>query len=532
MNHEAGGKRGEGNFPPTAIDLTNTRRLVAEVVSTSPVIVEQVPLDQIKVRIRLRTPKESKVADIAESIKTIGLLNPITIDQDNYIVCGYHRYLAHKLLKAECIDAIRKDFSPIYFEMSEIDENIKRNDIKSYIEFSEHLKRREELLIELGLRKKSGYNKKEDGKLTTNEVAEELDMTNRLYRIKRQIAEKMIEEVRDELRDTQFAEVLMDMVKLSQQTPDIQRKISALLITGKYSTFKRAMVEGSNEVVRRTKDYKIDFNMKERFGIPHSIANFKKANTELQNLCNLVSKDPEVEWVKRDGVHFGETQIPVYQMAADHAEFLINYYVPEGGLVLDQFMGRATNCFASLCSGRRFIGYDVEKKNIDKTNEVINEYLPDFSDRVQLFHSDGIALEELKDKSDYLDACCCDPPYIAQNERYTTDERDLSNMNYKQYIEKMEQNFVELFRLIKKSNFEKKEFYPVIFKVGTGRRGKHGICDMSAEFQYLAKSTGFVVWDLFYNQLNTPWGSVNWERNYLNRYVQKSHESNLVFCRF
>ena len=222
-------------------------------------------------------------------------------------------------------------------------------------------------------------------------------MTNRLYRIKRQSAEKMIEEVRDQLRDTQFAEVLMDMVKLSQQTPDIQRKISALLITGKYSTFKRAMVEGSNEVVRRTKDYKIDFNMKERFGIPHSIANFKKAHTELQNLCNLVSKDPEVEWVKRDGVHFGETQIPVYQMAADHAEFLINYYVPEGGLVLDQFMGRATNCFASLCSGRRFIGYDVEKKNIDKTNEVINEYLPDFSDRVQLFHSDGIALEELKD---------------------------------------------------------------------------------------------------------------------------------------
>ena len=148
--------------------------------------------------------------------------------------------------------------------------------------------------------------------------------------------------------------------------------------------------------------------MKERFGIPHSIANFKKANSELQNLCNLVSKDPDVEWVKRDGVHFGETQIPVYQMAADHAEFLINYYVPEGGLVLDQFMGRATNCFASLCSGRKFIGYDVEKKNIDKTNEVINEYLPDFSDRVQLFHSDGISLEELKDKSDYLDAVCCD----------------------------------------------------------------------------------------------------------------------------
>ena len=117
-------------------------------------------------------------------------------------------------------------------------------------------------------------------------------MSNRLFRMKRQIAENMIEEVRDELRDTKFADVLMDMVKLSQQTPDVQRKISALLITGKYSTFKRAMVEGNIEIIKRTKDYKIDFDMKERFGIPHSIIRFTKANIELQGLCNLVFKRP------------------------------------------------------------------------------------------------------------------------------------------------------------------------------------------------------------------------------------------------
>ena len=95
--------------------------------------------------------------------------------------------------------------------------------------------------------------------------------------------------------------------------------------------------------------------MKERFGIPHSIANFKKANTELQNLCNLVSKDPDVEWVKRDGIQFGASQIPVYQMAADHAEFLINYYVPEGGLVLDQFMGRSTVCLLIAVAGNSLV---------------------------------------------------------------------------------------------------------------------------------------------------------------------------------
>ena len=497
---------------------------------TTELVVEEVATSEIKIRLRLRSPREENVEELAESISTLGLLNPITIDNENYLICGYHRLQAFQLLGIEKIPCIRKDFSRIYCELGEIAENLTRANL-CRISSAEHMVRREELYAELGLRVQSGRGKKNENMVTTKDIAELCGTSNRVYRLRRQ-PYNIVEEVRDELRETKFAYNLMDMVKLSQQPEDAQRRISTLLLTGKYSTFKRALVEGSTEVSRKEKGYRIDFNMKERFGIPHSIANFKKANTELQNLCNLVSKDPDVEWVKRDGIQFGASQIPVYQMAADHAEFLINYYVPEGGLVLDQFMGRSTVCFASLCSGRKFIGYDVEKKNIDKTNEVIKEYLPDFSDRVQLFHSDGIALKELKDKSDYLDAVCCDPPYIAQNERYTDDERDLSNMNYKQYIEKMEQNFHELYRLIKKSNFEKKEFYPVIFKVGTGRRGEQGICDMSAEFQYLAKSTGFVVWDIFYNQLNTPWGSVNWERNYVNRYVQKSHESNLVFCRF
>ena len=182
--------------------------------------------------------------------------------------------------------------------------------------------------------------------------------------------------------------------------------------------------------------------------------------------------------------------------------------------------------------GRRFIGYDVEKKNVDRTKQVILEHFDGYEDRYQIFHSDGVVLEELKDKSEYLDAVVTDPPYIMNNERYTNDERDISNMNYENYMDRIKLNFEQLHRLIKTSDFEKKEFYPVIFKVGTGRRGTKGIIDMSAEFQVVAKSVGFVVWDIFYNQLHSPWGAVNWERNYINKYVQKNHETNLVFCKF
>jgi len=72
----------------------------------------------------------------------------------------------------------------------------------------------------------------------------------------------------------------------------------------------------------------------------------------------------------------------------------------------------------------------------------------------------------------------------------------------------------------------------VIFKVGTGRNGREGIVDMDADFQAAAKEVGFVLWDKIFNQLTSPWGAVNWERNYLNRYVQKNYETNLIFCKF
>ena len=99
-------------------------------------------------------------------------------------------------------------------------------------------------------------------------------------------------------------------------------------------------------------------------------------------------------------------------------------------------------------------------------------------------------------------------------------------------MERMQEHFIRLHRLIKTSNFEKKEFYPVITKVGTGRRNTGGIIDMDLEFQLAAKKAGFTLWDKVFNELHSPWGSVNWERNYLNKYVQKNYETNLIFVKF
>lgn len=501
--------------------------------STQPVVVKRVRTNDIRMRFRLREPKESRVKEIADSIKQIGLMNPLTVDKDGYLIAGYHRLAAVKELGEEEVDVIVKDTSKINSELMEIDENLKRIEL-NWIEKAEHIVRREELLEDLGLRMKRGGNQYSTGLITTSSLAEQIGVSNRVYRLWRQPAE-IEQEVRDELRSTTFAENLKDMVLLSQQEREVQLKISRLLISGKCQTFNRAFVQANLKEARSKNDYKIDFDMKERWGVPHSIMNFKKANVELQNVCDLVSKDPELEWDKRsEGIFFGTSRIPVYGMAADHAEFLVTYYTPEDGLILDNFMGRGTNVLASLWHGRRVIGYDVHKPNVDKIEEVIKERFKDVDGRYQLFHSDGAALEELKDKSEYLDGVISDPPYVTYDaaEVYSTDDRDLSHMNNEMFMEKIRQNFKELHRLIKTSSFEDKIFYPVIFKVGSGRQGKNGIIDMDADFQSAAKEAGFVLWDKVFNQLKTPFGSTNWERNYINKYVQKNYEVNLVFCKF
>ena len=491
----------------------------------------EVPIGDVRMRFRLRTPKESKIAEIASSIEQLGLLNPITITPHKYLIAGFHRLHACKMLKHETIPAVVKDTTKVYGELMEIDENLKRNEL-NHIEIAEHMVRREELLEELGIRMKKGGNQYTGGNMvTTNELAEEIGLTNRVYRLKRQPA-SINEEARDLLRDTKWAENLMDMVKLSQQDQDLQLKIAHALCSEKYATFKRALVDTSLQDYNKTRTRVVDFDFKERWGIPQTIMQFKKADVELQAVCNKVSKDPELDWTKRDGIHFGTSRIPVYQMAADHAEFLVTYYTPPEGIILDNFMGRGTIGLASLWHGRKFIGYDVEKKNVDRMREVVDETFPETNQNCKLFHSDGIALEELEDESNFLDAVVTDPPYVLHAEKYTTDERDISSFDHNSYMSAIKQNFQQLHRLIKPSNFDEKIFHPVIFKVGTGRRGKMGIVDMDADFQQVAKECGMVVWDKVYNHLQSPWAAVNWERNYKNKYVQKNYETNLVFCKF
>jgi len=103
--------------------------------------VVSVPVSDIKVKFRLRTPSEVKIQGIAESITEVGLLSPITIDSSYNLLAGFHRLLAYKQLGKESIPSFIKEADPRFGQLVEVAENLARNSL-STLEESLHILKR------------------------------------------------------------------------------------------------------------------------------------------------------------------------------------------------------------------------------------------------------------------------------------------------------------------------------------------------------------------------------------------------------
>ena len=176
--------------------------------------------------------------------------------------------------------------------------------------------------------------------------------------------------------------------------------------------------------------------------------------------------------------------------------------------------------------GNEFTAFGTSIHDVCEKHLGANEY------NLTLHHSDGIYLREYEDKKEYFDAIVTDPAYCLKAEKYSSDERELGNRSHDEYLKCIRINFQRCYDLIKTSNFKEKLFYPVIFKVSHGRKQDEGITDMDFDFQLIARDIGFKLWDKLTNQLHTPFASVNFQRNYIHKVVQKNYEVNLVFCKF
>src|SRR5690606_24548282 len=84
------------------------------------------------------------VTELADSIREIGLLNPITVTPDNVLIAGLHRLEACRRLGWTEIPCIVVEMADVDRELAEIDENLIRHEYH-YTERAVALARRKEL---------------------------------------------------------------------------------------------------------------------------------------------------------------------------------------------------------------------------------------------------------------------------------------------------------------------------------------------------------------------------------------------------
>ena len=491
-----------------------------------------ISIKDIKVSRRLRRTDEGNIADLAESIKGIGLLHPITVairDDEYLLLAGLHRLEAAKLLGWKTIPANCVPSNDIINELIEIEENAVSLPLDA-IQESQHIKRREEILIELGRKAVVGNNQYTEGKLTTRELARQSGYTARTYQYKKAIA-KMNEEAQDLLCETPFAKNMMDMYKLSRESDQIQLEVANLLSTGEARTFRRAWVMAHMKYKKeKWSDEVVD--VKEQIGIPKSVMKFERMDNDLSKICSLVHK-AEGAKVRKVVAQFGTNEVRNYQMNPEHSRWFINYYSKPGDLVLDNFCGRGTNVIAAAYEGRRVVGYDLSGTNIELIRSACLEHTRIKPKDLVLHQNCGVELAEFAEFTDHFHLVLNDPPYIYGAEQYGDDKRDLCHLKtLEEYNAAMKRCLLNLKRLIKPSNFRTKEFHPIILKVGSGRRGETGLVDMATELEIIAREIGLILHDKIINELRSAFQSYNLGRCIENRYTVKSHETNLVFVKY
>ena len=490
-----------------------------------------VPTNKIKVRFRLRNPHEDKVEELSESIKQVGLIHPININTENYLLSGYHRLLSYQKLNIPEIPCIIKESDSRLNELIEIDENLKINTL-NYLEQADHIVRREELMEQLGMTYKQGDNRftTDTEKMTLADIAESSGMSKRSYQFRKQVA-KIHPEVKDLLVETEFADNLMELVQLSSLEDDLQMKVCDLLITGKCTSWKNAFYEAKLSDYKLKTSPKVDFNVKERFGeFPKSIMKFDRKNDDLKNIIDLVNHHEELRVGKRP-INFGTINLKLHQLNPQQIQFALDYYTRPNDLILDPFNGRGSTAITALYLQRRFIGFEINPTSSERTREVIQKHMDVSQDNWDIHDGCGCEMVDLKDQSEILDGVYTSPPYYGA-EKYSDDPKDLCNMNREKFDEKIDEMFANISRLIKRSNYEKKIFYPIMFVLGTKRMGKGGILDMNYIFADIAKKHGLTHWDTQFFEVNNPHLCHSIQRNYEMKIVVKNYESQMVWVKF
>jgi len=223
----------------------------------------QIRIDDIYIAERFRSLRAVEVERLADSIESVGLLNPITVasspDGDSrpyYLIAGLHRLRACERLGWSEIDACEVDLDGLGAQLAEIDENLIRAELTP-LEIGEHYKRRKEIYEHLypetrqgsaGGRAKNGVHNDNLAACTFAEDAAQKTGASRRT-VERAVARAgaIPEDVRNAIRDTPVARNGSELDALARLKPDEQRAVAARVKGGEIESVRDASKIGQGQ---------------------------------------------------------------------------------------------------------------------------------------------------------------------------------------------------------------------------------------------------------------------------------------------
>ena len=213
----------------------------------------QIRISEIKINPGRRDTQQRNVEELARSIAAVGLMNPVTVTQDNTLIAGLHRLEAVKLLGWTEIECTVSDADGLQAELAEIDENFVWAGL-SHRELGDLLLRRKELYEaihpETRQGQRNGQTAKND-KLTvlaakpfSEDTADKLGISKRTVERLVQTAANLTPEAKKTIRDAGDKITKGDALKISQLPPDQQAEAAAVLTIAAPSPKKQGMMDG------------------------------------------------------------------------------------------------------------------------------------------------------------------------------------------------------------------------------------------------------------------------------------------------
>ena len=221
----------------------------------------RIPITEIKIIPGRRKAVPSHIAELTKSIADVGLLNPITINEDRTLIAGLHRLEAAKLLNWTEIDCTICDIDSTRAELAEIDENVIRQPL-SDMELNRALTRRKELYEALHpetiARNRPGHVSNHQGssdklspeskvKSFVEDTAEKLGVSARTVERHLYLAEHLTPKVSEILKKMDKQPPRCELMKLARLEPGQQEECAALFMSGEIKSVNTYLKQGKLE---------------------------------------------------------------------------------------------------------------------------------------------------------------------------------------------------------------------------------------------------------------------------------------------